>query len=82
MNAVIGVAQLLEATSLNSSQQHYINLLKNSGKLLLGIINDILDYAKITSGSIELEKTPFNLPNYYYLLIKFYLPTYKVKILI
>lgn len=62
MNAVIGVAQLLEATSLNSSQQLYINLLKNSGKLLLGIINDILDYAKITSGSIELEKTPFNLP--------------------
>ncbi|MBL0229259.1 MAG: hypothetical protein IPP76_00115 [Moraxellaceae bacterium] len=47
MNAVIGVAQLLEATTLNSSQQHYINLLKNSGKLLLGIINDILDYAKI-----------------------------------
>lgn len=62
MNAVIGVAQLLEATTLNSSQQHYINLLKNSGKLLLGIINDILDYAKITSGSIELEQTPFNLP--------------------
>jgi hypothetical protein len=62
MNAVIGVAQLLEATKLNSSQQHYINLLKNSGKLLLGIINDILDYAKITSGNIELEKTPFNLP--------------------
>ena len=62
MNAVIGVAQLLEATPLNSSQQHYINLLKNSGKLLLGIINDILDYAKITSGNIELEKTPFNLP--------------------
>lgn len=62
MNAVIGVAQLLEATPLNDSQQHYINLLKNSGKLLLGVINDILDYAKITSGNIELEKTPFNLP--------------------
>lgn len=62
MNAVIGVAQLLEATSLNESQQHYINLLKNSGTLLLGVINDILDYAKITSGNIELEKTPFNLP--------------------
>ncbi len=62
MNAVIGVAQLLEATSLNNSQQHYIHLLKNSGKLLLGVINDILDYAKITSGNIELEKTPFNLP--------------------
>ncbi|MFO1390961.1 MAG: ATP-binding protein [Agitococcus sp.] len=63
MNAVIGVAQLLEATPLNDSQQHYIGLLKNSGNLLLGVINDILDYAKITSGNVELEKTPFDLSN-------------------
>lgn len=62
MNAVLGVTQLLEATSLNESQQQYTNLLKSSGQLLLSIINDVLDYSKITSGNITLEKTTFNLP--------------------
>jgi signal transduction histidine kinase/ActR/RegA family two-component response regulator len=62
MNAVLGVSQLLEATPLSTSQQQYINLLKNSGQLLLSIISDVLDYSKINSGNIELERTTFNLP--------------------
>ena len=61
MNAVIGVTQLLEATSLTSSQQHYLSLLQNSGQLLLSIIDDILDYSKITSGNIKLESTAFDI---------------------
>lgn len=61
MNAVIGVTQLLKATSLTQSQQHYLGLLQNSGQLLLSIIDDILDYSKITSGNINLESTPFDL---------------------
>ncbi len=61
MNAVIGVTQLLDATSLTAYQQNYINLLKNSGQLLLSIIDDILDYSKITSGNINLEQTPFDI---------------------
>lgn len=62
MNAVLGVTQLLEKTSLTDVQQHYLDLLKSSGKLLISIINDILDYAKITSGGLSLENTIFNLP--------------------
>jgi signal transduction histidine kinase/ActR/RegA family two-component response regulator len=62
MNAVLGVTQLLENTSLTDVQQHYINLLKNSGKLLISIINDILDYAKINSGNLNLEHAVFDLP--------------------
>ena len=62
MNAVLGVTQLLENTSLTDLQQHYVNLLKNSGKLLISIINDILDYAKINSGNLSLEHAVFNLP--------------------
>ncbi len=62
MNAVLGVTQLLENTSLTDVQQHYINLLKNSGKLLISIINDILDYAKINSGNLSLENAVFDLP--------------------
>lgn len=62
MNAVLGVTQLLENTSLTEVQQQYINLLKNSGKLLISIINDILDYAKINSGNLSLEHAIFDLP--------------------
>jgi len=61
MNAVLGVTQLLENTSLTDVQQHYINLLKNSGKLLISIINDILDYSKIEAGKLAIENTNFNL---------------------
>ncbi|MBP8020480.1 MAG: response regulator, partial [Agitococcus sp.] len=61
MNAVIGVTQLLEATTLTESQQHYLGLLQNSGQLLLSIIDDILDYSKIISGNIKLESTPFDI---------------------
>ena len=61
MNAVIGVTQLLEATTLTESQQHYLGLLQNSGQLLLCIIDDILDYSKIISGNIKLESTPFDI---------------------
>jgi hypothetical protein len=61
MNAVIGVTQLLEATTLTESQHHYLSLLQNSGQLLLSIIDDILDYSKITSGNINLESTPFDI---------------------
>ncbi|PTQ87987.1 hybrid sensor histidine kinase/response regulator [Agitococcus lubricus] len=62
MNAVMGVTQLLESTDLNHSQRQYTQLLNSSGKLLLNIIDDILDYSKINSGNISLEATSFNLP--------------------
>lgn len=62
MNAVLGITQLMENTPLSDVQQHYTNLLKSSSKLLISIIDDILDYAKINSGNLSLENTTFNLP--------------------
>ena len=59
MNAVLGVTQLLEKTSLTDVQQHYLDLLKSSGKLLISIINDILDYAKNYFGWPEFRKHHF-----------------------
>ena len=54
LNAVLGVARMLQSTSLSSEQEQYVNIIANSGHLLLTIINDILDYSKIEAGCLSL----------------------------
>lgn len=61
MNGVLGMTDLLLATSLTDEQMHFLRVLKNSGHSLLTILNDILDFSKIEAGKLELEKIPFNL---------------------
>lgn len=59
MNGVIGIASLLQDTTLDSKQKHYVTVIENSARSLLTIINDILDYSKILAGKMTLESTPF-----------------------
>jgi len=59
MNGVIGMANLLSSTPLNSEQEEYVNIISTSGDALLGLINDILDYSKIESGNLEIEQQDF-----------------------
>jgi signal transduction histidine kinase/CheY-like chemotaxis protein len=61
MNGVLGMAQLLEQTQLDSSQRGYTQTILATGKVLLGIINDVLDFSKIESGKLPLENTDINL---------------------
>ncbi|WP_295473386.1 CHASE domain-containing protein [uncultured Pseudomonas sp.] len=60
MNAVIGIAHLLQNTSLNEQQRQLLTKLQIAGRTLLGIINDILDIAKIEAGEMRLESNPFS----------------------
>ncbi len=60
LNAVIGMSGLLTDTTLNSEQHDFVNTINKSGENLLGIINNILDYAKIESGKLELEEIEFS----------------------
>jgi len=61
MNGVLGMAELLNSTQLDEQQQRYLNIIQNSGDLLLKVINDILDFSKIEAGKMELENIDFDL---------------------
>ncbi|NKB22737.1 MAG: response regulator [Alphaproteobacteria bacterium] len=55
MNGVLGMAEVLAQTTLNDDQQDYVQTIRESGKALLDLLNDILDLSKIEAGRIELE---------------------------
>ncbi len=61
MNGVMGMAELLSTTELDSKQKMFTDVIVKSGASLLTIINDILDFSKIDAGQLELESAPFNL---------------------
>jgi signal transduction histidine kinase/DNA-binding NarL/FixJ family response regulator len=55
LNGIIGMSSILEHTELNDEQQSYLRTIHGCGEALLEIINDVLDYSKLDSGTIELE---------------------------
>ncbi|ANJ65988.1 hypothetical protein A9404_00065 [Halothiobacillus diazotrophicus] len=61
LNGILGLARLLQDTPLSNSQRDYLNKLLDSSNALLRILNDILDFAKIESGRVELEPVSFDL---------------------
>ncbi len=61
MNGVLGMASLLAATALNTEQQEYLQVIRNSGDSLLRIVSDILDFSKIEAGKVEIEEIEFDL---------------------
>lgn len=61
MNGIIGMTGILNRTTLDSDQKSYVNTIKSSAENLMVIINDILDYSKLDSEKLRLEKSTFQL---------------------
>ncbi len=61
MNGILGMAELLARSELDSRQKTFTDIIVKSGNALLTIINDILDFSKIDAGQLVLDPAPFDL---------------------
>lgn len=62
LNAILGFSDLVRRSSgLSETQQSNLAIIHKSGDHLLGLINDVLDLAKIEAGRTEIERAPFDL---------------------
>ncbi len=61
INAVLGIGELLADTPLNDEQRAHLAVLRRAGENLSGLINDLLDLARIDAGRFELDPAPFEL---------------------
>ncbi|XUY26096.1 response regulator [Agrobacterium sp. rho-8.1] len=60
MNGVLGMAELLAKSNLDTRQRTFTDVIVKSGNALLTIINDILDFSKIDAGQMTLRAAPFD----------------------
>jgi CheY-like chemotaxis protein len=61
MNAILGMTELALDTELTADQRQCLRTVKSAADNLLGIINDLLDFAKIEAGKLELDPADFSL---------------------
>jgi len=61
LNGVLGIAEVLERQIADDDQRRMVAILRESGALLLGIINDLLDMTRIEADRLVIEKVPFAL---------------------
>ncbi len=55
LNGILGIADLLQDEGLPPEQHHQVDIIRQSGTVLLDVINDILDYSKLEAGSVRFE---------------------------
>lgn len=61
LNAIIGLSTLTLNTELSERQRDHLEKIQGAGKHLLSLVNDILDYSKLESGRLQLERVEFDL---------------------
>lgn len=75
MNSILGFSDLLgEAQNLDGKQQRWVANIRSSGKLLLGLISDILELAKLQAGKMQLHLRDFSLEDLIESLMQMFRP--------
>lgn len=57
------MGKLMEGTGLTPDQSEYVATIRNCGENLLSVINDVLDYTKLESADMQLEKSEMSMVN-------------------
>jgi len=60
LNGILGMAQLLEASKLTKEQREYVFTLKASGNVLVALVDDILDFARLEADALTLTSNAFD----------------------
>lgn len=61
LNGLLGLTSLLVDVRDPAELQETLRLIQSSGQMLLGVINDVLDFSKVEAGKLELDTAPFEL---------------------
>ncbi|HBC87872.1 MAG TPA: hypothetical protein DCZ94_13030 [Lentisphaeria bacterium] len=61
MNSILGMAELLQSSKLSPEQVEYATAICTSSRMLLSLINDILDMSKIEAGKLDIQKEPLDM---------------------
>lgn len=61
LNAVIGFTDLLLESQITEEQRSHLETMRNSGEILLSLINNVLDLSKLESDKLKIEEIPFDL---------------------
>lgn len=79
MNGVLGMTEILANTTLTQEQKNHINIIRNSGKTLLRIIDDVLDLAKLEAHKLKIVNRSFSLESFITEIEKLFAPKAKEK---
>lgn len=60
LNGVLAMAQVMESSGLEPAQRERLGIIRQSGEVLLAVLNDVLDLSKIEAGKMELEQVDFD----------------------
>lgn len=77
--SVLGLAQMINREPLSAQQRNMVGRIQTAGESLLGILNDILDLAKIEAGYLHIDARPFTLSEVLKRLDDLYGPTARDK---
>lgn len=61
LNAILGFTQVLDESNLPVSDRVCVDKIQKAGEILLRLLNDIIDFARIEAHRIKIEETPFKL---------------------